>query len=613
MLLPIQSKSIVLFYGLIYFMVQADIKTLKRLSVSITKLLWVCLSIIYPSLIYSSIPNENLFKFRPTLVLEADLQITFQPPRKIIHQNFFEEFHSKLPIIQIITPNREIISNSKRKITAWIRIIDQEDQVENYLSDSATFTGYIGVEIRGSSSTDYPQKSYNVETRDAQGANLNISVLGMPPENDWALITNYNDKTLLRNTLTHHLFSHMGHYAPRSAYVEVFINDQYQGIYLWSEKIKRDDGRVDIKKPNILAIEGDDLTGGFILKNDNRDADDYVIFSHYSEKGVPGAQEVAFIVVEPKADEISMPQSNYLNKYLRRLEDAIYGPLFKDSVIGYRAFLDVPSFIDYFIIGEVSRSVDAYKKSKFYYKDVDSKGGKLHSGPTWDFDWAYKNIPEGDPVFQCYYGAQDGSGWAFRAGFCQHWPPFPGWIPRLLQDGYFTGLLEQRYKTLRQSILSDDYLFQFIDSVHIELIEASKTHFVRWPILGVTSIGSPETNPQPASYTAALNQLKNWLSIRLSWLDKNLPTLNVHQTEETKLVVKIYPNPVTQTLHVESTHPIRHIEMVDLTGKRWWSTEINAVMYSLNILTFPSGFYYIKIVLASGHTENHKVIFSPQH
>lgn len=574
-------------------------------------LLWVGLAIIFPSLIVNSTAAENFWAFRDIPCARDESFNTIRSLFKTNRHNYFQEFHSKLPIIQIITPNGQIITNAKRKITAWMRVIDHHGLTENYLNDSAIFSGFIGVEIRGSSSADYPQKSYNVETRDAEGANLNLSLFGMPSENDWTLITNYNDKTLLRNTLTHHLFSSMGHYAPRTAYAEVFINDQYQGIYLWTEKIKRDDNRVDIQKPNPLALQGDDITGGFILKNDNRDAEDHIVFSQYSEKGIPGPQEVAFIVVEPKADELSTAQRNYLENYLRRLENALYGPLFKDSVIGYRAFLDVPSFIDYFIIGEVSRSVDAYKKSKFYFKDVDSKGGKLHSGPTWDFDWAYKNIPEGDPAFQCYYGVQDGSGWAFRAGFCQHWPPFPGWIPRLLQDGYFSGLLVQRYKILRQSLLSDAYLFRYIDSLQTILSEATKRHFSRWPILGVPSLGSPETDPQPVSYETALNQLKKWLTTRLSWLDNNLPSLDVNNTEPDKLMIKLFPNPVSQELHVESNQNIQQIELVDLTGKRWWSTKINAQSYHLNHLTIPAGFYYVKVLLTSGATENYKIIFSP--
>ncbi len=130
------------------------------------------------------------------------------------------------------------------------------------------YTGKVGIEIRGRYSANLPQKPYGFETRDEAGNNLNVPILGMPEENDWILTANYNDKAFLRNFLAFELFRKMGHYAPRTVYCEVVLNDAYQGIYLLGEKIKRDKNRVDIAKLNPDENSGDDLTGGYIFVND---------------------------------------------------------------------------------------------------------------------------------------------------------------------------------------------------------------------------------------------------------------------------------------------------------------------------------------------------------
>lgn len=520
-----------------------------------------------------------------------------------------EVFKSKLPLIEIFTPGQQPIPDNDQKMTAWMRLVDNGINKINYSSDSAFYSGFIGIEIRGASSAEYPQKSFNVETRDDSGNNRNVSLLGLPKENDWVLVTNYNDKTLLRNTLTHHLFQQMGHYAPRTRHVEIFINGQYQGLYLWSEKIKRDDGRVDLAKPDPMATSGDKLTGGYIFKNDNRDPDEKYILSLYNETGQPGQGGINFIFVDPSSDEITPAQSQYLQDYLHQLEEALYGLKFKDPVHGYRAYLEVSSFIDYFIIGEVSRSVDAYKKSKFFYKDADSQGGKLHSGPTWDFDWAYKNIPEGDPAQQCYYGVTDGSGWAYRAMYCRHRPPFPGWILRLLQDDYFTGLLKQRYQSLRQSILSDAYLAHFIDSMHTTFAEAIPRHFSRWPVLGKVTLGSPEVDPQPATYREALDQLKKWLTLRLSWLDKHLPALH-HTPDQTKFNIRIYPNPARRQWQLESSYELARIEIYDHVGRLLKILRASGQIISMEAGQLTPGIYMLKIFTATGEFVTHKLVLT---
>ena len=129
---------------------------------------------------------------------------------------------TNLPLIVVNTSGKSIINASK--ITATMKVISNGSGKVNQSSDPGNiYTGNVGIEIRGAYSASLPQKPYGFETRDARGENLNVSLLGMPEENDWILLANYYDKTFMRNVLAFELFRKMGHYAPRTQMVEVLL------------------------------------------------------------------------------------------------------------------------------------------------------------------------------------------------------------------------------------------------------------------------------------------------------------------------------------------------------------------------------------------------------
>ena len=142
------------------------------------------------------------------------------------------------------------------------------------------------------------------------------------------------------------------------------------------------------------------------------------------------------------------------------METVLYGQSFKSTTFGYKSFVNTKSFADYFILGEVSRNIDAYKKSRYFYKDKNSKGGLLQSGPAWDFDWAWRDL-DADCI---HFDATDGSGWAYKVNECDPNPVPPSWEIRMLQDGVFTNLVHNRYFELRKNILSQTAIEKVIDS-----------------------------------------------------------------------------------------------------------------------------------------------------
>ncbi|MCB0286914.1 MAG: CotH kinase family protein, partial [Calditrichaeota bacterium] len=177
---------------------------------------------------------------------------------------------SNLPIV-VINTNGQTIPDEP-KITVNMGIIWNENGQRNFLSDPFNhYDGLIGIEIRGSSSQMFPKKQYGFETRDADGEDLDVELLGMPEESDWILHAPYSDKSLMRNVLAYDFANRMGRYASRTHYCELVLNGEYMGVYILMEKIKRDDNRVNIKKLDEDEISGVDLTGGYIIKIDKPD------------------------------------------------------------------------------------------------------------------------------------------------------------------------------------------------------------------------------------------------------------------------------------------------------------------------------------------------------
>ncbi len=178
-------------------------------------------------------------------------------------------FESNLPIIVIETMNGQEIPDEP-KITAQMGIVDNETGMNEYPGTYNDYDGKIGIERRGASSQGYAKVGYGLETRLENGENNNVSLLGMPVENDWVLHGPYSDKSLIRNVLAYQFSREMGQYASRTRLCELFINNTYSGVYVLMEKIKRDTFRLDIGKLEPHEVSGRDVTGGYIFKLDKQ-------------------------------------------------------------------------------------------------------------------------------------------------------------------------------------------------------------------------------------------------------------------------------------------------------------------------------------------------------
>lgn len=478
---------------------------------------------------------------------------------------------SNMPIVVINTNSQTIVQTGK--ITADMGIIYNGVGVRNYMTDPFNnYNGKVGIEIRGNYSASLPQPPYEFETRDINGNNLDTSLIGMPTEHDWCLIAMYNDKSFMRNLVSYNSFMSMGHYGPRNQLCEVVLNGEYQGVYELTETIKRDNNRVDVAKLDPNETTWPDVSGGYILKTDYWDAGNSWLLN-YSPIDHP-TFDVHLVYHYPKSDVIVPQQQAHIQTFVNDYETALYGPNFADTVNGYRKYISTRSFIDYFIINELSRNVDGFKKSCYFHKEKDNANGtigKLKAGPVWDFDWAWKDIWD-CTIFQ----ATDGSGWAYHINDCNPDINGTGWYVRLLQDSAFANELNCRWTELRATIFDTTALFHYMDSIALYSNEAQARHYAYWGHMG-SATGTPEVNPPAQSYQEEVDNLKAWIRRRITWMDANMPgnsnncnLTGIPSSPNSNSLVAAYPNPFESNINLSfmlAQPEVVEIELINALGQ----------------------------------------------
>lgn len=468
--------------------------------------------------------------------------------------------NSNLPIVVITTPPGAQIVDDPR-IVCHMGIINNGPGSINNINDPYNdYDGRIEIEIRGSTSQQYPKKGYGFETQDSLGIKLNYPVMGLPTENDWILYGPYPDKTLIRNVLTFDLARKMGHYAPGTKYCELKINNEYRGIYIMMERIKRDNDRVDIVDIHEPGDWDDTLTGGYIFKVDKLTGDvDYSWTSNYNN-------EVVFQFHDPEYLELNPVQANYAENYINEFETVMNSPNFADQQTGYPSIIDRTSFQDFFILQELGRTVDGYRSSSFLHKDKDgfSWNAPLTAGPMWDFNLSFGNAD--------YCDADLTTGWQYNFDdICGNFSTsIPFWWERLLEDPAYANSLKCRWNELRNGPLHTDSINSFIDSVALSIQDARIRNFQKWPIIGVYVNWNGFVGQ---TYQEDLDYLKTYIEQRSLWIDNNIPgncNLSTPEPEFVPEYHKVWPNPSKDVTYFGITLFQQSevvIQLIDNTGR----------------------------------------------
>ena len=389
--------------------------------------------------------------------------------------------------------------------------------------DSTLYEGIIGIEIRGESSQFFDKKSYGFETWDSQYNDLDVALIGFPEEEDWILYGPFSDKSLIRNKLIYELSNRMGRYTTKTEFVELTINYEYKGLYIFMEKLKRDKNRIDISKLENADIDEELISGGYIIKIDKSDMEDgsYTDYNSFQSQfdvfgNENGDIRINFNYEYPKPGEIHANQKNYIKNYFYEFESSLASNNFKDPINGFRKYIDEDSFIDFFILNELSNNVDGYRLSTYLHKD---RNEKLVIGPIWDFNLSFGNAD--------YCGGERYDVWCFKFNercLGDYWN-VPFWWNRLLEDEKFVDKLKGRWNQLRLNILSDNNILTLIEEQYSFLnneTDIINRNFNKWKIFGIyiwpnSFIGN--------NYYEEIDFLKNWIKERTKWLDESINNL----------------------------------------------------------------------------------------
>jgi hypothetical protein len=457
---------------------------------------------------------------------------------------------SNLPIVIINTDNAEEIPDDPR-IFGNMKIIYKGEGVRNYMIDQTNpaflnYDGRIDIEIRGSSSQVLDKKQYGFSTKLTDNTtNNNVSLLGMPEENDWILNGLAFDPSLIRDYLSYNLSRNMGNYASRTAYCEVVINGVYKGLYVLQEKVKADSGRVNVTKITTSQNTLPNLSGGYITKSDKTTGGDPVAWTMSSYSGA----NTDFIHELPKPSDVTTQQNTYIYNQFNALKTTSFANNIS-FINGYPSVIDVPSFVDFMLSNELASNADGYQLSTYFHKD---RNGKLRAGPIWDFNLTY-----GNDLFFWGFDRSHTDVWQFSNGDnegAKFWTD-------LFNNPQFKCYLSKRFNELTQpgNPMNLIDLYAFIDNTITYINEASIREQALWG-----------TVPNQAAEVLAL---KTFLSERMIWMTNNLGGFSACNTIITPplVIAKIDYNPNTNATFTSSNDQefieIRNIgtQTVNLTG-----------------------------------------------
>lgn len=385
------------------------------------------------------------------------------------------------------------------KVPGTLKVVEDHDgTLTNILQRPAALQVPIGIERRGvTSNTYYKQKPYGFETQDMAGMGTQVSFMGLPREADWVLHSCYSDKSCLRNALIYSIGREIGKasgrewWAPRTRWVEVYLDDQYWGLYLLTEKIKQDKYRISLPAPGAA-----DMSGAYMVSGEGEysagTGKDWMdpLFKYFWRFRFPSYQD------------ITAAQKTYVQNSMTTLERLLRDdPMWKDK---YRNSIDAPSWIDYHVIQELTHNVDGYFKSVYLYKTPDAQGAKWHRGPLWDYDFALGNVN-----FDLYYCV--GRAEPFRTTL----------FGRPFEDTALQNEMRCRWNELRKTggPLDLARIEATIDMFAKHITAAKQRDNAKWMTIGTYVLAN---NFVGSTYADEVAYLKYWIRKRVAWLDKNM-------------------------------------------------------------------------------------------
>ena len=374
-----------------------------------------------------------------------------------------------LPIIYITTTGNASINSKENYVEGTVAIKGGRD----FAGESS-----VNMKIRGRGNSTWflhPKKPFQMKLKDKS------TMLDMPSKKKWLFLAEYSDKTMLRNTISFEMgyLSNLD-WTPKSTFAEVYINDEYNGTYNITEKVEEGSKRVDI---------GDD---GFLLEIDQLerlDADDVYFYTNAFLIGIK----------EPDLDSDD-EQFKYIKAHINEFEATLFASNFADPINGYAKYIDIDSFVDWYLINEITKNVDSKDFSSIYFHM--KVGEKIKMGPLWDFDLSFGNVDYADS--------------RYAQGF---WVKDNAWIARMFNDTVFVEKVKTRFAYFKAN---QNLILDKIDTYADKLNLAQQENDAKWGTLGMYVWPNPVWFD---TYGEEVAHLKSWYSQRMTWLDDALNNL----------------------------------------------------------------------------------------
>jgi spore coat protein CotH len=331
---------------------------------------------------------------------------------------------------------------------------------------------------RGNSTWQFPKKPFQMKLDDKG------EFLGMPNDKKWLFLAEYADKTMLRNKIAFEMgyISNLD-WTPQARFAEVFINGEYNGTYNVTQKVEESDNRVALGDTGYL-LELDQL--------ERLDFDDVYFESTATDKFIVNIKEPSL--------EYDSEEYSYIVNLIGDFESALFGANFTSESNGYRQYIDIDSFVDWFLISEITKNVDSMFFSSIYLNVIPDE--RIKMGPLWDFDLAFGNVDYADSRYP--------EGW---------WVKYNPWYERLFQDPYFVAKIKERFEYFNNN---QDLIINKIDSYSEQLKWAQEENDDKWQTMGVFVWPNPVVFD---TYQEEVDSMKSWYSARMSWLESAIDGL----------------------------------------------------------------------------------------
>lgn len=417
-----------------------------------------------------TVNDEEVISGETELDCSLPIELKLASENEIVIYHLSIRYFTGLPIVYIDTEEKQPIESKDEYVKGAIRI------VSNNVNGIPDFESVMKIKGRGNTTWGMPKKPYKIKF------DSKVSLLGEPEDKEWVLLANYADKTQLRNEIAFFMGEMSTlEYTPRTNFVEVVLNGVYNGTYQLGEQLKISKNRVNV---------GDD---GFLLEIDGKAAEEDITFK------VPHIGQP--INIKDPDVEVGSDDYNFVVNYLNTTDQVLFSEDFADPVEGYKKYIDVESFVDWYLINEITKNPD----SRFFtscYMNL-SREGKLKMGPLWDFDIAFGNIDYHPQVI----------------GLEGFWVKTSPWFTRLFEDPAFVSLVKERfayfYGKQNEIFLEINRNAEYLQYAAVENNNKWGTLYnYTWPnyeILG--------------KYQNEVQNMKNWLNRRLEWLNNAISAL----------------------------------------------------------------------------------------